>query len=46
MSADVKTGALGFKKDTPLERFFNGLVDEKPTIVLMIGMCHKLAVTT
>ncbi|SFQ30155.1 electron transport complex protein RnfE [Butyrivibrio proteoclasticus] len=46
MSADVKTGALGFKKDTPLERFFNGLVAENPTLVLMIGMCPTLAVTS
>ena len=46
MSADVKTGALGFKKDTPAERFFNGLITENPTLVLMIGMCPTLAVTS
>ena len=46
MSADVKTGALGFKKDTPAERFFNGLIAENPTLVLMIGMCPTLAVTS
>ena len=46
MSMDVKTGALGFKKDTPTERFFNGLIAENPTLVLMIGMCPTLAVTS
>lgn len=46
MSMDVKTGALGFKKDTPAERFFNGLIAENPTLVLMIGMCPTLAVTS
>ena len=29
-----------------LERFFNGLVKENPTFVLMLGMCPTLAVTT
>ena len=46
MSMDVKTGALGFKKDTPAERVFNGLIAENPTLVLMIGMCPTLAVTS
>ena len=29
-----------------LERFFNGLIKENPTFVLMLGMCPTLAVTT
>ncbi len=45
MSQENK-GALGFAKDTPAERFFNGLITENPTLVLMIGMCPTLAVTT
>lgn len=28
------------------ERFFNGLIKENPTFVLMLGMCPTLAVTT
>ena len=44
--ADNKKGALGFKINTPLERFLNGVVVENPTIVLMIGMCPSLAITT
>ena len=28
------------------ERIFNGLVKESPTVVLMLGMCPTLAVTT
>ena len=43
---EAKKGALGFKQNTPLERFFNGLVVENPTLVLMIGMCPTLAVTS
>ena len=43
---EAKKGALGFKQNTPLERFFNGLVVETPTLVLMIGMCPTLAVTS
>ena len=46
MSMEAKKGALGFKQNTPAERFFNGLVVENPTLVLMIGMCPTLAVTT
>ena len=46
MSENVKKGALGFKQDTPAERFFNGLIAENPTLVLMIGMCPTLAVTS
>lgn len=45
MSQENK-GALGFTQDTPAERFFNGLITENPTLVLMIGMCPTLAVTT
>lgn len=29
-----------------MERFFNGLIKENPTFVLMLGMCPTLAVTT
>ena len=29
-----------------LERLYNGLVKENPTLVLMLGMCPTLAVTT
>lgn len=29
-----------------MERFYNGLVKENPTFVLMLGMCPTLAVTT
>lgn len=32
--------------NTCLERFYNGLVKENPTFVLMLGMCPTLAVTT
>ena len=46
MSMEAKKGALGFKANTPAERFFNGLVAENPTLVLMIGMCPTLAVTS
>ena len=46
MSTEAKKGALGFKQDTPAERFFNGLIAENPTLVLMIGMCPTLAVTS
>ena len=28
------------------ERLFNGIVKENPTLVLMLGMCPTLAVTT
>ncbi|MBQ7678300.1 MAG: electron transport complex subunit E [Butyrivibrio sp.] len=42
----MKKGALGLRADTPGERFFNGLIEENPTLVLMIGMCPTLAVTT
>ena len=46
MSTEAKKGALGFRQDTPAERFFNGLIAENPTLVLMIGMCPTLAVTS
>lgn len=29
-----------------LERFYNGIVKENPTFVLMLGMCPTLAVTS
>lgn len=41
-----RKGALGLKAGTPAERIMNGLVVENPTLVLMIGMCPTLAVTT
>lgn len=34
------------KKNSPLERLWNGIVKENPTFVLMLGMCPTLAVTT
>lgn len=34
------------KKDSPLERIYNGIIKENPTFVLMLGMCPTLAVTT
>ncbi len=46
MDAADKKGALGMKADSPGERFFNGLIAENPTLVLMLGMCPTLAVTT
>ncbi|MCR5675694.1 MAG: electron transport complex subunit E [Lachnospiraceae bacterium] len=46
MSGEGRTGALGLRADTPGERFFNGLIAENPTFVLMLGMCPTLAVTT
>ena len=46
MSSVNKKGALGLEANTPLERFCNGLIAENPTLVLMIGMCPTLAVTT
>ena len=33
-------------KDKSINVFFNGLVKENPTFVLMLGMCPTLAVTT
>ena len=33
-------------KNNPLERLFNGIIKENPTLVLMLGMCPTLAVTT
>ena len=29
-----------------LERLYNGIIKENPTLVLMLGMCPTLAVTT
>ena len=34
------------RKDTPLERRYNGSIKENPTFVMMLGMCPTLAVTT
>ena len=44
--SEKKKGALGFTVDTPAERFFNGIVTENPTTILVLGMCPTLAVTT
>jgi electron transport complex protein RnfE len=30
----------------PIERLYNGIIKENPTLVLMLGMCPTLAVTT
>ena len=46
MSDGAKKGALGLPADSSGERFFNGLIAENPTLVLMLGMCPTLAVTT
>ena len=34
------------KKNTPAERLVNGIFLENPTLVLTLGMCPTLAVTT
>ena len=34
------------RKDTPLERLYNGIIKENPTFDMMRGMCPTLAVTT
>lgn len=34
------------KNDTPIERLYNGIFKENPTLVLTLGMCPTLAVTT
>lgn len=34
------------KKNSPLERLWNGIIKENPTFILMLGMCPTLAVTT
>ena len=44
MAKEKKTMKL--KKNSPLERLWNGIVKENPTLVLMLGMCPTLAVTT
>lgn len=33
-------------KNNPVERLYNGIIKENPTLVLMLGMCPTLAVTT
>ena len=37
---------MKLKKGSPLERLYNGVWQENPTFVLMLGMCATLAVTT
>lgn len=34
------------KANTPVERLYNGIIKENPTVILMLGMCPTLAVTT
>lgn len=34
------------KMNTPVERLYNGVIKENPTLVLTLGMCPTLAVTT
>lgn len=34
------------KANTPVERIYNGIIKENPTLVLLLGMCPTLAVTT
>ena len=34
------------KPNSPAERLYNGIIKENPTLVLMLGMCPTLAVTT
>ncbi len=34
------------KKNNPIERLGNGIIKENPTLVLILGMCPTLAVTT
>ena len=43
---EKKKGALGLSINSPLERLMNGIVVENPTLILMIGMCPSLAITT
>ena len=33
------------KKNSPVERLYNGIIKENPTFVLVLGMCPTLAVT-
>ena len=37
---------MTFTENTPVERLFNGIVKENPTLVIVLGMCPTLAVTT
>lgn len=34
------------KSNSALERLYNGIIKENPTLVLILGMCPTLAVTT
>ena len=34
------------KNNSALERLYNGIIKENPTLVLILGMCPTLAVTT
>ena len=37
---------MNLAENTPLERLFNGIVKENPTLVIVLGMCPTLALTT
>lgn len=37
---------MKLKQNSPLERLYNGIIKENPILVLMLGMCPTLAVTT
>ncbi len=37
---------MKFKKDSPMERIWNGIYVENPVFCLVLGMCPTLAVTT
>ncbi len=37
---------MKLKKDTPVERLWNGIFTENPVLVLALGMCPTLATTT
>ena len=43
---DKNKGALGLRINSPVERVLNGFIVENPTLVLLIGMCPSLAITT
>ena len=34
------------QENTPMERIYNGIIKENPTLVIVLGMCPTLAVTT
>lgn len=34
------------KENSPVERLFNGIIKENPTLVIILGMCPTMAITT